>query len=296
MNVKSNTSKIFIVVISLLCLSIIYISLRNETKILNTTPSNETENLNATSNNETESLNVTPNNETESLNSTPHIETITFPSLDELDITADLYLIDSTSPIVLLFHQAKSSRGEYLEIAPKLNDLGYNAMAIDARRGFSNTDINNETAERAREKGLIPTYLDALADLEAAIQYAEEELNYDNIITWGSSYSASLVVAFSQKHSDTVKAVLAFSPGEYFWIEDKTIAEYAKELNLPTFITGAKREKEEYNLIFEAIASDYKICFEPDASGAHGSYALLERTQGHEEYWDAVKDFLDNLE
>ena len=48
---------------------------------------------------------------------------ITFPSADGLVITADLYLQNRNKevPFVVLFHQAGWSRGEYLEIAPKLN-------------------------------------------------------------------------------------------------------------------------------------------------------------------------------
>ena len=225
----------------------------------------------------------------------PTNRTVLFPSIDELNITADLYLIDKTSPIVLLFHRARWSRGEYLEIAKKLNELGYNAMAIDARSGANINGIENETAKNALEYGLGVTYPDAAVDIEAAIQYAKEKLGYENIITWGSSYSASLVVALSQKYSDNVKAVLAFAPGEYFTLEDKSISDYAEELTIPTFITGAKAEEEWYRPIFEAVASNNKVCFVPESDGYHGSQALWKSSFDNQEYWDAVITFLDSL-
>jgi len=64
-------------------------------------------------------------------------KTITFPSSDGVKITADLYILhtDKNTPFIVLFHQAGFSRGEYREITPKLNRLGFNCMAIDQRSG-----------------------------------------------------------------------------------------------------------------------------------------------------------------
>ena len=53
---------------------------------------------------------------------TPSIaEAITFKSADNLLITADRYTphTSNTTPLIVLFHQAGSSRGEYNEIAPR---------------------------------------------------------------------------------------------------------------------------------------------------------------------------------
>ena len=64
-------------------------------------------------------------------------ETVTFPSEDGLLITADIHAPygNGEAPIIVLFHQAGWSRGEYAEIAPWLNTLGYNCMAVDQRSG-----------------------------------------------------------------------------------------------------------------------------------------------------------------
>jgi len=60
-------------------------------------------------------------------------ETITFKSVDDLLITADRYTphTSNSTPLIVLFHQAGSSRGEYSEIAPRLNKLGFNCIAVD---------------------------------------------------------------------------------------------------------------------------------------------------------------------
>ena len=78
---------------------------------------------------------------------------ITFPSLDGLQISADLYYSKSSSKgFILLFHQAASSRGEYAEIAPILQKNAYNSMAIDQRSGQAIAGVTNETAARAFHK------------------------------------------------------------------------------------------------------------------------------------------------
>jgi hypothetical protein len=71
---------------------------------------------------------------------------ITFKASDGLQITADLYILNpSENSFIILFHQARWSRGEYLEIAPKLNKLGFNCMAVDQQSGGEINNIVNET-------------------------------------------------------------------------------------------------------------------------------------------------------
>lgn len=80
---------------------------------------------------------------------------VSFPSEDGLKVTADLYgLEDSGAPMIVLFHQANWSRGEYREIAPKLNAMGFACLAVDQRSGREAEGVVNETAKRAREKEL----------------------------------------------------------------------------------------------------------------------------------------------
>src|SRR6185295_20180637 len=81
-------------------------------------------------------------------------QTITFPSPDGITITADLYEVDSSSPVILLCHQARYSRGEYIETAKRLNKFGFNCLAIDQRSGKECNAVNNATAEAAARQGM----------------------------------------------------------------------------------------------------------------------------------------------
>ncbi len=224
-------------------------------------------------------------------------ETITFDSKDGVKITADVYMVHpKTAPFIILFHQARSSRGEYREIAPKLNELGFNVMAIDQRSGYGMFGIENETFKRVEVKDDYPTYLDALPDMEAGIAYAKKHYAQGKIILWGSSYSASLVLKMAGDDPGIADGVLAFSPGEYFtWVSSSLITEAAKNITVPVFITSDKNEKNRWNSIYEAIPSTKKIHFLPQAQGSHGSSALWKSTPGNEEYWQAAKQFLNQF-
>jgi len=121
---------------------------------------------------------------------------ISFKSTDGLLITADSYTPhnSSTTPLIVLFHQAGSSLGEYNEIAPRLNKLGFNCIAVDLRSGEYSRGKDNETAIRAANAGLPTSYADALPDIIAALNYADTHYSNSKIIAWGSSYSAALAL------------------------------------------------------------------------------------------------------
>ena len=149
-------------------------------------------------------------------------KTISFKSDDGVVITADLYMMhDKTKPFIVLFHQANWSRGEYLEIAPELNQLGYNCMAVDLRSGGSVNNVNNQTMQSAMSAMKETKYVNSIPDIAAAIQYADEYYAEGKLIIWGSSYSSSLVLHYAGSNPGNVDAVLSFSPGEYFRSQGK---------------------------------------------------------------------------
>ena len=151
-------------------------------------------------------------------------DTITFPSEEGLLITADVYAphLDMQTPVIVLFHQAGSSRGEYIEIAPRLNSSGFNCIAVDQRSGGESRGIENETAKRAQDKGLDTHYNHALPDMIAALKYARSNFPKGRVISWGSSYSAALILKLAGEHRELADATVSFSPGEYFPVSGKT--------------------------------------------------------------------------
>ena len=200
-------------------------------------------------------------------------KTIDFPSKDGLLITADYYEVKGSETFILLFHQAGWSRGEYKEIAPKLNTLGYSCLAIDQRSGGAVNSVTNQTNQRAVAAGKETTYLDAFQDIEATVAYVKKAYSPKKIIIWGSSYSSSLVLKYAGDHPDQIDAAMAFSPGEYFG-KDDFIKNSAAHIKVPTFITSAQNEQDNWAAINEAIPTTTKVTYVPATAGNHGSRAL----------------------
>lgn len=223
-------------------------------------------------------------------------ETIDFPTPGGLQARADLYESgDPSAALILLFHQAGWSRGEYREIAPKLVALGYRVMAVDQRSGGAVNGVRNETAARASAKRRPNGYLDAYPDLEAALKYAKSELKATRVIVWGSSYSASLVFRLAAEHPKEVNAVLAFAPGEYFKKAKgpEYVQGFAKKVTQPLFVTSSKKERAQVKPLFDACPSTKKVLFTPASKGQHGSRALWEKWPDNDVYWASVKGFLE---
>ncbi|MGH4124617.1 MAG: alpha/beta fold hydrolase [Clostridium sp.] len=223
-------------------------------------------------------------------------QTITFKAKDKVEITADLYMTENKkAPFILLFHQADASRGEYLTIAPKLNELGFNCMAVDQRAGSSMKSVDNKTFSSALALDKPIEYEDSYFDLEAALHFVKDKIKPDKIIVWGSSYSALLAFPLAANNAKDIDGILAFSPGDYFYINDKSVFEYSKNLTCPIFITSAKNEHSAWQSIFDNLTSKKKVGFIPETEGCHGSSALWSTTPGNEEYWKAVQNFLSNF-
>jgi dienelactone hydrolase len=224
-------------------------------------------------------------------------KTITFKSLGGITITADLYMTaDQSAPFIILYHQARYSRGEYLEIAPKLNELGFNCLAVDQRSGDAVNGVTNETHQRAVEKGLPTDYVDAFQDLEATLLYVENVFKPEQLIVWGSSYSSALVFVLTANHGGEIAGILSFSPGNYFEMDGQSVSDYASMVSCPVFITSAKSEEESWRPIYESLSSKDKSFFLPEGEGFHGSKALWEKNEGCEDYWKAVKGFLKGIQ
>ena len=222
--------------------------------------------------------------------------TFELKSTDGLMVKADVYESEGQKgPIILLFHQAGYSRGEYRPVAPRLKEMGFTCIAIDQRSGKEVNGVKNETFQQASKNGMGTDYLDAYPDLEAALIYAKNKYPSRKIILWGSSYSASLVFILGTEYKNDVSGIVAFSPGEYFEYEGRQIKDYAKEVSCPVFISSAKDEHHLWKEIFENVSNADKVSYLPEGKGIHGSRALWEANEGHEVCWNAIGGFVNNI-
>lgn len=219
-------------------------------------------------------------------------EKVTFPAEDGIVVTADKYFTDEELPYILLFHQAGSSRGEFIDIAGRFQKLRYNCLAVDLRSGRSSNYIQNETAKNAGLRNAPVKYLDAAMDIRAAIDYVRE-LSPLPMILLGSSYSASLVMLEGEENPN-VSAVIAFSPGEYFG-EDLRMEDRIDTISKPLFIAVTEREEPYVRQMMSGIPEEDYTLFRPEGPGKHGARALWEDNPSKDEYWLALLLFINNL-
>ncbi|MEO5867368.1 MAG: alpha/beta hydrolase [Sphingomonas sp.] len=207
---------------------------------------------------------------------------------DGATVYAARYGTANPKAVILLFHQAGSSKEEYSTIAPRLAAAGYEAVAVDARAGGGLFGTN----ETARALGHQADYLEARQDLQAAVDWAKTRRL--PVIAWGSSYSSSLVFPLAVESAGVVKAVLAFSPGEYF--ADKAfVAGSALKLSVPAYITSApdKDEVAAASRIAHAVPRGLAVQYVP-RNGVHGSSTLIaaKDPKGAASNWMPVMSFL----
>ena len=138
-------------------------------------------------------------------------EEVHFYASDSVKVFADLYQQNLQAPTILLFHQGGANvRSEYAPITPKLLEEGFNLLAVDQRVGGQLLGSYNRTVAEIGVNRF--NYCDAYADLEASLNYLERERFTGNIILWGSSFSASLVIKLAHENPGKIAALLAFSP------------------------------------------------------------------------------------
>jgi pimeloyl-ACP methyl ester carboxylesterase len=221
-------------------------------------------------------------------------QTVTFEASDGLKVTADMYVVDKKFPFMIFFHQAGSSRGEYKEIARKFFKLGYNGLVVDLRVGDEAQYVGNETAVEAKRSGKEVSFMDAEKDVIAALDFAWGK-NHLPVVLVGSSYSASLCLKVA-KGNDKVKAVVAFSPGEYFG-DDYNVKEGLAGFDKRVIALCSQREKTYVEDMFADVDTKLKTVFSPkEGPGAHGAKALWDECGEKREYMWNLNLFFKTVE
>lgn len=206
---------------------------------------------------------------------------------DGVKVYGSFYEAAKPKALILLFHQAGSSKDEYATIAPRLVESGYSALAIDQRAGGGLYGVNATAKAFGREV----RYREARPDLQAALDWAQEQKL--PIILWGSSYSSSLIFPLAARDPQGIVALLAFSPGEYF-DGDPPIAAAASKVSVPVFVASTKSETGDADPIMAALPKTAgNIRFVPD-QGVHGSSTLIaaKNPDGAKANWNAVLAFI----
>jgi dienelactone hydrolase len=222
-----------------------------------------------------------------------HRSTVSFTSVDSLKITADEYFVSADKPYIILLHEQGSSRGEFKAIAQRLCKMDFNCLAVDLRNGGNSDRISNETARRCRDQKCTTGPADVEKDIKAAIEYACEK-NPAPVILFGCGANASLSLKVAAE-DDSVRAVVALSPGEYFQPE-LSIQDTIASLSKPAFVASSKMEFPYVSQLVSSVNVQYVTLFQPQlGEGKRGSAALSSDNENQSEYWFALLLFFKEL-
>ena len=139
------------------------------------------------------------------------------------------------------------------------------------------------------------SYCDSYPDLEAALRYVQDRGYNKNIIAWGSSFSATLVIQLAVEHSKELSGVLSFSTAAGLPMEGCNPNKFVENLQIPALFLRPPREIHHLHIIEQIEALDRLGLKNYIAkNGVHGSSMLnSKRVKGNiEENWKAVLGFL----
>ncbi len=215
----------------------------------------------------------------------PPLITVSAVTADSVTIYGDVFFgeLDAASPLLLLFHQGGANgRGEYTEIASWLNDAGYRAIAWDQRSGGDMFGESNRTVAGLSDE--TPSgYCDAYQDLEAALTFVISEGMAEQVIAWGSSYSAALVFRLAAENPDRVSGVVAFSPASGGPLVNCRARMWVNDVKVPMLVFRPDAEMaRETSVEQRDILTTAGVSFRVVENGVHGSSLLVDGRTEHD--------------
>ena len=170
---------------------------------------------------------------------------VSFTTSDGVVIKADFYNAtkhknhDTKQPTVILLHMLSKSRSTYSPLIPKIINSGYNVLNIDFRgHGQSTKTTNGKTLSFNNFSNL--DWQKILLDVEAALNFLSKQnnVNMNEIFIIGASIGANSAIITASKHPDTIKGVIALSPGMDF--RALKPGDYIKKIKSPILLLASE--------------------------------------------------------
>lgn len=185
--------------------------------------------------------------------------------------------LPQTAPLILLFHQGGSNaRAEYAPLMPWLNENGFRVIAWDLRAGGDIHGLENRTAD-----GMLPakatSYCEGYADMQAALEASLPYASSEDVLVWGSSYSAALVFHLAADNPATVSGLVSASPASGSPMADCLARARLDDVRQPALVLrpGSEMERESaqsQKALFDAAGVPVIVL----EDGVHGSSMLVD--------------------
>jgi len=181
----------------------------------------------------------------------------------------------------------------WADIAVSLLKLKYNCLAVDLRSGWLINFTPNETAQNARRQRKSTDMVDAQKDILAAVDFVKKHSD-KKMILFGSSYSATLALKIG-KNNPLVKAIVAYSPGEYFR-KYFVLHDVLQNIDKPIYVAGSQLEYPYLEKLTELVPKRHLTLFQPQNDvGGSGAKVLWKTKEVSKEYWLSLLMFINKL-
>ncbi len=219
---------------------------------------------------------------------------------DGIKIAADLYSVEKPIGWLVLSHMMPSTKESYENLAVKLQNAGYESIAIDLR-GHGESRFRAQTnAEQTQKNAEILDYKNfsdeehqkSILDLKAAVDFLinERKATPNKISFIGASIGANLSLQYITEHPE-FKTTILFSPGlNYRGIKTETMAKNIK-IGQNVFFISAQDDgdnAEQNRLLFERTPDNINKKIEIYETGGHGTDILKNQS----ELTDLIIEFL----
>jgi hypothetical protein len=205
-----------------------------------------------------------------------------FFSRDSVKICYEEYLKTKEAPVILLCHQQGYSRGEYTEIAKKINQFGYTCVTFDHRDGDTCNGVINETKLSTAGSKKLNLVANSETDIEDAVNFFNARYR-KKLILLGSGQSSAIILKLAKKDNSKIKALICFSPGEY--ATNYNLEQDLKGLSTLTLIYASNAEMTAVEKCTSGLIN--RRTFHPLYSdGQYGASVLWNSSQSAAEFWN----------
>ena len=213
-------------------------------------------------------------------------ENISFTTEDGIKIAATFYKAKNPNGIsVILLHMRAKSRDDWEEFALKLNEAGFDALAIDFRG-------HGESGGTRVDQFSDQDYQDLILDAEAAedyIQAKNPDKNIEKIALIGGSIGANTALNYAVKKPSGKVALSLLSPGlDYKGVRTD---ETSKQVTVPVFLATSSDDPQSYDGLetWKANIKNLEVVTFTDAG--HGTHMF----DPHPELADQIINWLKRL-
>ncbi len=201
---------------------------------------------------------------------------------DGKEIVGDFYPVENkTAPAVALLHMMPSTKESWRDFAKKLNQTGFQALAIDLR-GHGESQGGPDGFRKFTDE----QHQASIYDIESTVEFfVSRGVVLENISLAGASIGANLALRFESEHPE-IRASVLLSPGlGYHGIDIEPMAKKLQSGQAVFFSAGGVNDEyssETSQKLFDAVKSKNKR-IKIFQNAGHGTTMFLEEPNFMEE-------------